>query len=103
MEDRPRSGRPKLRADRVHMVQSIMEDLVTESSTGTSSVREAKRRMRIPEQSIRGIPHEMLDLHLHKIQVLRQLLSADTGARQKFATWVLVQMKRNLQSFLNVM
>lgn len=103
MEDRPRSGRPALRADRVHVVQSVMEDMAAETSTGSSSAREAERRTGIPEASIRRILHGMLDLYPYKIQTLHQLLPADTDARQKFATWALEQMQRNPQWLLNVM
>ena len=39
--DHPGSGRPVLRADRVHVVQSVMENLAAETSSGSSSAREA--------------------------------------------------------------
>ncbi|GBM32272.1 hypothetical protein AVEN_275039-1 [Araneus ventricosus] len=42
LEDRPRSGRPSLRADRVHVVQSVTEESAAETSTGSSSAREAE-------------------------------------------------------------
>lgn len=103
LEDRPRSGRPALRADRVHVVESVMEDMAAETSTGSSSAREAQRRTGIPEPSIRRILHGMLDLYPYKIQALHKLLPADTGARQNFATWALEQMQRNPQWLLNVM
>ena len=77
------------------MVQSIMEDLATETATGSSSVHEAERRMGILEPSIGLILLGLLDLYPCKIQELHQLLLADTGAKQNFATWAPAQMERN--------
>ena len=85
------------------MVQSVKVDFTGETSTKSSSVLEAERRTGIPEPSIRHILHEMLDLYPYIIQVLHQLLPADTGARQNFATWMLTQMECKPQWFLNVM
>ena len=62
-EDRRRSGRPALRANRAHVVQSVIEDLTAETSTGSSSAHEVERRMGIPEPLIRRILHGMLDLY----------------------------------------
>lgn len=70
-------------ADRVHVVQSVMEDLAVETSTESSSARQAGRRTEIPEPSI---------LYPYRIQVLRQFLPADTDA-----IWALAQMERNAQ------
>lgn len=103
LEDRPRSGRPSLSADRVHAVKSAMEKVAAETSTGSSSAREAGRITGIPQSSIRRILHGILDLYPYKIQTLHQLVPADTGKRLKFATWALAQMDRDPQWLLNVM
>ena len=100
LENRPQSDRPALRAGRVHVIQSVMEDLAAETSTVSSSACEAKERT---EPSIRCILHRMLDLYPYKIQAPHQLLSADTGATQNFATWALTQMECNPQWLLHVM
>ena len=82
-EDHPRSGRPVLRADCVYVVQSVMEDLATRTP-GSSTAREAETRT-----GIRRTLYGILNLYPYKIQTLHQLLPADTGARQNFATWAL--------------
>ena len=79
------------------MVQSVMEDLAAEISTGSISARLAERRTRIPEPSIRRILNGILDLYPYKIQALHQLLQADTGGRQNIATWGLTHMECNPQ------
>ena len=84
--DHPQSGRPTLRADRVHVVQNIMDDLTANTSTESSSTHEAEKRTGIPELSIRRILH---DLYPCKMQALHQLLPADTGGGQNSATWAL--------------
>ena len=56
LKDRPRSGRP-LRENRVHKIQSIMEDLDPEISTGSSIAHEAERRTGISKLSIPPILH----------------------------------------------
>ena len=80
-----------------------MGNLATETSTRSSSAREAERRTEIPESSIQRILHGMLDLCLYKIRALHQLLPADTDARQNFSTWERAQMERNPHWLLNVM
>ena len=37
LEDRPRSGRPALKAQCMHVIQSVMEDLAADTSTGSSN------------------------------------------------------------------
>ena len=59
LEDHPLSGRPALRTDRVHVVQNVMKDLAADTSTGSSSAREAERRTGIPEPWIRRILHRI--------------------------------------------
>ncbi|GBM02257.1 hypothetical protein AVEN_108806-1 [Araneus ventricosus] len=103
LEDRPRSGRLSLNAVRVHVVESVMEELASETSTGSSSAREAGRITGLTESSIRRILHGILNLHPYKIQALHQLLPADFDERQNFATWALAQMERDSQWLLNVM
>ena len=61
---------PALRAELVHVVQSVIEDLAAETSTGSSNAREAERKTGIPERSIQRILHGMLDLHPYKIEAL---------------------------------
>ncbi|GBM83732.1 hypothetical protein AVEN_261318-1 [Araneus ventricosus] len=41
LEDRARSGRPSLSAERIHVVESAMGELAAETSTGGSRAREA--------------------------------------------------------------
>ena len=103
LEDRPWSGRPALRVNRVHVVQFVIKDLAAKTLTDSSNVREAERRMGIPDLSIQRILHLMLDLHPYEIQALHQLLPEDTSSKQKFATWALEQMECYPQWLLNVM
>ena len=79
LEDRPWSGRLALRVGRVHVVQSVREDLA--AKTGSSIAPEDEKRTGISEPPIRCILHEMLELYPYKMQTLHQLLTADTSAR----------------------
>ena len=101
LENRPQSGRPSSKANYVYMVQSDMEDLKASTSMGSLSAREIERR--ILELSIRHVLHGMLDLYPYKIQVLHQLLPADTCERQNFAPKAMAKKEHNPQWLLNVM
>ncbi|GFT08077.1 hypothetical protein NPIL_90581 [Nephila pilipes] len=61
LEDRVRSGRPNLRQTRSACVAAEMETLASESAAGTSSAREAGRRLGFSPSSIHNILHGVLN------------------------------------------
>lgn len=77
--------------------------MAVETLTGNINAREARKITGIPGSSIRRILHAMVDLYPYVLQILHQLLHADTDKRLNFAKWALVQMDRGPQWFLNVM
>lgn len=67
---RPRSGIPPLIVNRTHIIPSVVGELTTKKSMGSSSARETGRIAGIPETSIRRILHGILNMHPYKIQAL---------------------------------
>ncbi|GFU34113.1 DUF4817 domain-containing protein [Nephila pilipes] len=66
-EDRFRSGRPSLSHTRSTCVAAEMETLESDSAAGTSSAREAGRRLGLPPSSIRNILHGVLNQYPYKL------------------------------------
>ncbi|GFS69054.1 hypothetical protein NPIL_693841, partial [Nephila pilipes] len=61
-----------------------METLASESAAGTSSAREAGRRLGLPPSSIRNILHEVLNQYPYKLQSCHELLPSDIVEREAF-------------------
>ncbi|GFS61177.1 DUF4817 domain-containing protein [Nephila pilipes] len=76
-EDRVRSGRPSLRQTHSARVAAEMEILASESAAGSSSAREADRRLGLPPSSIRNILHGVLNQYPYKLQSYHERLSSD--------------------------
>ncbi|GFW51493.1 uncharacterized protein TNCV_4211711 [Trichonephila clavipes] len=55
LEDRARAGRPCLREARAACIAVEMEAIASEAASGTSSAREAARRLGLPPSSVRNI------------------------------------------------
>ncbi|GFS42029.1 hypothetical protein NPIL_380901 [Nephila pilipes] len=62
-----------------------METLLSASDTGTSSAREAGRRLDLPPSSMRNILHGVLNQYPYKLQSCHELLQSDTVEREAFA------------------
>ncbi|GFX53464.1 hypothetical protein TNCV_4652541 [Trichonephila clavipes] len=62
MEDRARAGRPCLKEARAPCIAVEMEAIASEAASGTSSAREAARRLGLPQSSVRNILHRILQL-----------------------------------------
>ncbi|GFT81199.1 hypothetical protein TNCV_3345661 [Trichonephila clavipes] len=56
-----------------------MEAIVSEAVSGTSSAREAARRLGLPPSSVRNILRRILELYPYKLQSCHELLPADTA------------------------
>ncbi|GFS98429.1 DUF4817 domain-containing protein [Nephila pilipes] len=84
LQDRVRSGRPSLRQTRSARVAAEMETLASEYAAGTSSAREAVRRLEFPPSSIRNILHGVLNQYPYKLQSYHELLPSDTVEREAF-------------------
>ncbi|GFW27496.1 uncharacterized protein TNCV_163361 [Trichonephila clavipes] len=72
-----------------------MEAIVTEAASGTSSAREAARRLGLPPSSVRNILRRILQLYPYKLQSCHELLPADTAQREAFAKWAFSKMEQD--------
>ncbi|GFW80531.1 uncharacterized protein TNCV_2416331 [Trichonephila clavipes] len=72
LEDRARAGRPCLKEERAPCIAVEMEAIASEASSGTSSAREAARRLGLPPSSVRNILRRILQLYPYKLQSCQQ-------------------------------
>ncbi|GFX39326.1 uncharacterized protein TNCV_3860491 [Trichonephila clavipes] len=72
-----------------------MEAIASEAASGTSSVREAAKRLGLPPSSVRNILRRILQLYPYKFQSCRELLPADTAKREAFAKWAFSKMEQD--------
>ncbi|GFT33613.1 DUF4817 domain-containing protein [Trichonephila clavipes] len=79
LEDRARAGRPCLKEERAPCIAVEMEAIASEAASGTSSAREAARRLDLPLSSVRNILRRILQLYPYKLQSCHELLPADTA------------------------
>ncbi|GFS76411.1 uncharacterized protein TNCV_1620491 [Trichonephila clavipes] len=63
LEDRARAGRPCLKEARAPCIAVEMEAITSEAASGTSSAREAARRLGLPPSSVRNILRGILQLY----------------------------------------
>ncbi|GFY21229.1 uncharacterized protein TNCV_3992731 [Trichonephila clavipes] len=68
LEDRARAGRPCLKEARAPCIAVEMEAIASEAASGTSSAREAARRLGLPPSSVRNILRRILQLYPYKLQ-----------------------------------
>ncbi|GFX41631.1 uncharacterized protein TNCV_3110271 [Trichonephila clavipes] len=62
LEDRARAGRPCLKEARAPCIAFEMEAIASEAASGTSSAREAARRLGLSPSSVRNILRRILQL-----------------------------------------
>ncbi|GFY34928.1 DUF4817 domain-containing protein [Trichonephila clavipes] len=62
-----------------------MEAIASEAASGTSSAREAARRLGLPPSPDRNILRRILQLYPYKLQSCHELLPVDTAQREAFA------------------
>ncbi|GFV63477.1 uncharacterized protein TNCV_4553231 [Trichonephila clavipes] len=67
LEDRVRAGRPCLKEARAPRIAVEMEAIASEAASGTSSAREAARRLGLPPSSVRNILRRILQLYPYKL------------------------------------
>ncbi|GFY09835.1 uncharacterized protein TNCV_3697971 [Trichonephila clavipes] len=72
-----------------------MEAIASEADLGTSSAREAARRLGLPPSSVHNILRRILQLYPYKLQSCHELLSADTAQREAFAKWAFSKMEQD--------
>ncbi|GFX14693.1 hypothetical protein TNCV_4016911 [Trichonephila clavipes] len=63
LEDRARAGRPCLKEARAPCIAVEMEAIASVAASGTSSAREAARRLGLPPSSVRNILRRVLQLY----------------------------------------
>ena len=85
LEDRARSGRPSLGQTLSAFVAAETDTLASESAAGSSSAREAGRRLGLPLSSVRNIFHEVFNQFPYKLKSCHELLQSDTVERKAFA------------------
>jgi hypothetical protein len=103
LEDRVRAGRPRLREARAPRVAAEIETLATDSTAGTSSAREAARRLGLSPSSVRNILHGILDLYPYRLQSCHEILPTDTVLREEFARWAFSKIERNPTWVFNIL
>ncbi|GFU01645.1 DUF4817 domain-containing protein [Trichonephila clavipes] len=84
-EDRARAGRPCLKEARAPCIAVEMEAIASEAASGTSSDREAARRLGLPPSFVHNILRRILQQYPYKLQSGHELLPADTAQREAFA------------------
>ncbi|GFS86043.1 DUF4817 domain-containing protein [Trichonephila clavipes] len=103
LEDRARAGRPCLKEARAPCIAVEMEAIASEAASGTSSAREAARRLGLPPSSVRNILCRILPLYPYKLQSCHELLPADTAQREAFAKWAFSKMEHNPTWVFNIL
>ncbi|GFT53404.1 uncharacterized protein TNCV_3324091 [Trichonephila clavipes] len=93
LEDRARAGRPCLKEARAPCIAVEMEAIASEAALGTSSAREAARRLGLPPSSVRNILRRILQLYPYKLQSVHEFLPAVTAQREAFAKWAFSKME----------
>ncbi|GFV46610.1 uncharacterized protein TNCV_4201 [Trichonephila clavipes] len=95
LEDRARAGRPCLKEARAPCIIVEMEAIAPKAASGTSSAREAARRLGLPPSSVRNILRRILQLYPYKLQSCHELLPADSAQREAFAIWAFSKMEQD--------
>ncbi|GFU37146.1 DUF4817 domain-containing protein [Trichonephila clavipes] len=72
-EDPARAGRPCLKEACSPCIAVKMEAIASEAASGTSSAREAARRLGLPPSSVRNILRRILQLYPYKLQSCHEL------------------------------
>ncbi|GFT84981.1 DUF4817 domain-containing protein [Trichonephila clavipes] len=103
LEDRARAGRPCLKEARAPCIAVEMEAIAPEAASGTSSAREAARRLGLPPSSVRNIFRRILQLYPYKLQSCHELLPADTAQREAFAKWAFSKMEQDPTWVFNIL
>ncbi|GFX99295.1 DUF4817 domain-containing protein [Trichonephila clavipes] len=103
LEDRARAGRPCLKVARAPSIAVEMEAIAFEAASGTTSAREAARRLGLPPSSVHNILRRILQLYPYKLQSCHELLSADTAQREAFAKWAFSKMEQDPTWVFNIM
>ncbi|GFS68709.1 uncharacterized protein TNCV_1959131 [Trichonephila clavipes] len=80
-----------------------MEAIASEAASGTSSAREAARRLGLPPSSVRNILRRILQLYPYKLQSCHELLPADTAQREAFAKWAFSKMEQDPAWVFNIL
>ncbi|GFX00427.1 DUF4817 domain-containing protein [Trichonephila clavipes] len=103
LEDPARAGRPCLKEACSPCIAVKMEAIASEAASGTSSAREAARRLGLPPSSVRNILRRILQLYPYKLQSCHELLPADTAQREAFANWAFSKMEQDPTWVLNIL
>ncbi|GFT78194.1 uncharacterized protein TNCV_3098041 [Trichonephila clavipes] len=89
--------------ERAPCIAVEMEAIASEAASGTSSAREAARRLGLPPSSVRNILRRILQLYPYKLQSCHELLPADTAQREAFAKWAFSKMEKGPTWIFNIL
>ncbi|GFX51901.1 DUF4817 domain-containing protein [Trichonephila clavipes] len=104
LEDRARAGRPCLKEARAPCIAVEMKAIASEAASGTSSAREAARRLGLPPSSVRNILRRILQMYPYKLHSCHELSPADTAQRlEAFAKWVFSKMEQDPTWVFNIL
>ncbi|GFT34868.1 DUF4817 domain-containing protein [Trichonephila clavipes] len=103
LEDRAQAGRTCLKEARAPCIAVEMEAIASEAASGTSSAREAARRLVLPPSSVRNILRRILQLYPYKLQSCHELLPADTEQREAFAKWAFFKIEQDPTWIFNIL
>ncbi|GFW60121.1 hypothetical protein TNCV_1389341 [Trichonephila clavipes] len=73
LEDRAQAGRPCLKEACAPCIAVEMEAIASEAASGTSSAREAARRLGLLPSSVRNILRRLLQLYPYKLRSCHEL------------------------------
>ncbi|GFT36179.1 uncharacterized protein TNCV_4778161 [Trichonephila clavipes] len=97
------TGRPYLKEARAPCIAVEMEAFASEAASGTSSAREAARRLGLAPSSVRNILRRILQLYPYKLQSCHELLPADTAQREAFSKWAFSKMEQDPTWVFNIL
>ncbi|GFT04359.1 DUF4817 domain-containing protein [Trichonephila clavipes] len=73
LKDPAGAGRPCLKKERAPCIAVKMEAIASEAASGTSSAREAARRLGLPPSSVRNILRRIIQMYPYKLQSCHEL------------------------------
>lgn len=85
VEDRPRSGRPRVPEETIEFVADSTIQIQSESSIGTASCSDVAKKMSMPLSTVRKILREYLNWRPYRLQIVQELKENDSISRMQFA------------------
>lgn len=100
VEDRPRSGRPRVSEEAIEDVAGTTVQLQSESSYGNASCSDVAKKMNMPLSTVRKVLREYLNWRPYRLQIVQELKENDNVKRMQFAR-AMIQKINDSPSFLS--